>query len=99
MNKTVMFVTFSCLAALAISGSVVLAIVKPEANGNYIGFAFQILGLVTVAAGTFYGLGKANEKLEVVRKQTNGTLTGLLRTISEKDAEIARLKEKSNGSE
>lgn len=84
MNKTVVFITFACLAGLGIVGSVVLQLYRPDAAVGFTNLLVTVLGLSATAAGTFYGLGKTNERLETVVKQTNGTLTA-------KDAEIQRL--------
>lgn len=99
MNRTVMFVTFVCLAAMALIGAVVLLVHRPDATATFTAFVVQILGLVTLAAGTFYGLGKANEKLEAVRAQTNGNLTKLQGEVKDREQiilsqaqEIATLK-------
>ncbi|WP_322412067.1 hypothetical protein [Microbacterium invictum] len=77
MNRTVMFVTFSTLAALGIIGTALILLLRPDATATFTALLVQVLGLVTVAAATFYGLGKANEKLEKVERQTNGTLSEL----------------------
>jgi hypothetical protein len=88
VNKTVMFITFAALVLVALLGSVVLLLVRPDASATFIGQVVQLLGLVTVAAGIFHGLGKAADAVEVVRKQTNGTLSKL---IAERDAATAAL--------
>lgn len=84
MNKTAVFVVFSILAALGIVGMLALLIWRPDATATFTAFIVQILGIAVVAAGTFYGFGKTNEKLEAVERQTNGNL-------SRRDAEIERL--------
>lgn len=84
MSKTAAFIAFSVLAALGIAGMIVLLIHRPDATATFTAFIVQILGLVVVAAGTFYGFGKTNEKLEAVQKQTNGNL-------HRRDQEIERL--------
>ena len=84
MNKTAVFITFAALAALGLVGSIYLLVERPDASATFTALLVQILGLVVVAAGTFYALGKTNEKLEDVQKQTNGNL-------SRRDAEIERL--------
>ncbi|KKX97183.1 hypothetical protein AAY78_14495 [Microbacterium sp. Ag1] len=84
MNKTAVFIVFSVLAALGIVGMVALLMWRPDATATFTAFIVQILGIAVVAAGTFYGFGKTNEKLEAVERQTNGNL-------SRRDAEIARL--------
>lgn len=85
MNKTVVFVTFTCLALVGIIGAALLLLFKAEGYGNFVALLLQILGLVTIAAGTFAALGNQDKKLEVVKKQTNGTLSDLLSKIEEKD--------------
>ncbi|MBD8466785.1 hypothetical protein IFU30_10950 [Plantibacter sp. CFBP 8798] len=91
MNKTAIFITFACLAALGIAGTLILQIHRPDATATFTSFIIQILGLVSLAAATFYGFGKANEKteaqnskLEVIERNTNGRLHS-------RDAEIQRL--------
>lgn len=84
MNKTAVFITFAALVALGILGSIYLLVERPDASATFTSLLVQLLGLVTVAAGTFYALGKTNEKIGEVQKQTNGNL-------SRRDDEIARL--------
>lgn len=78
MNKTVVFITFAALAALGIMGGVYLLAERPDASATFTNLLVLVLGLVVTAAGTFYGLGRANEKLDTVQKQTNGTLSALM---------------------
>ena len=99
MNRTVVFLAFATLAALGIIGATAILLLRPDATATLTGFIVQILGLASVAAVTFYGLGKANEKLERVEKQTNGTLSKLLverdtalAIVDSRNAEIAQLK-------
>lgn len=84
MNKTAVFITFAVLAALGLIGSIYLLVERPDASATFTALLVQILGLVAVSAGTFYALGKTNEKIEEVQTQTNGNL-------SRRDAEIERL--------
>lgn len=87
MNKTAVFITFSALAGIGIVGTLVLMIHRPDATATFTSFLLTILSLVSVAAGTFYGFGKQGEKLEEIKKQTNGNL-------SRRDDEIAALRQK-----
>lgn len=91
MNKTVVFVTFACLALVGLVGAVLLLMFKAEVYDSFVALILQILGLVTVAAGTFAALGNQASKLEVVKKQTNGTLSAMMEKINEKDAVNATL--------
>jgi len=84
MNKTAVFIVFAALAALGIIGTGLLLAFRPDATATFTAFIVQILGIAAVAAGTFYGFGKTNEKLEQVEKQTNGSL-------HRRDQEIERL--------
>lgn len=84
MNKTAVFITFAVLAALGLIGSIYLLVERPDASATFTALLVQILGLVVVAAGTFYALGKTNEKIAEVQTQTNGNL-------SRRDDEIERL--------
>lgn len=74
MNKTAIFITFACLAALGIGGTLIIRLHKPEATATFTAFVFQILGRVSVAAATLCGFGKQGEKIDRVVKQTNGNL-------------------------
>lgn len=77
MNKTVMFVTFSCLAGVGLLGCVILLVFRPEATATFTSLLITVLGLAASAGGTFYALGKQGEKIEKIDKQTNGTLSAL----------------------
>lgn len=95
MNKTVVFVTFAVLAALAIIGVVILLLYKTDTISAYSGFIVNLLGIVTLAAGTFAVLGKTNQKVEKIERQTNGTLSKLLEETETK-TETIRILERKN---
>jgi len=84
MNKTAMFVTFAILAGLGLIGGVFIMLYRPDATATFTALLIQILGLVSLAGGTFYMLGKQGDKIEQIQHQTNGNL-------SKRDEEIARL--------
>lgn len=77
MNKTVMFLTFALLAAIGLLGTVALLIFRPESATTFTTLLITVLGLATTAGGTFYMLGKQNEQIQKIDKQTNGTLSAL----------------------
>lgn len=77
LSKTVAFIVIGTLALVGIVGVVLLNILRPDASATFIGQVTTILGLVVTAAGTLYGLGKVTEKVEIVQRQTNGTLSAL----------------------
>ena len=73
------FIAFCALVALALIGAVILMIYGIEVSA-YFTQVGVLLGLVTVAAGTFWNLGKLN----TIESNTNGRLTS-------RDNEIKRL--------
>lgn len=101
MNKTVIVITYATLVALGLIGTVLLLIVAPQHFGTFTGFVVVLLGLTATTTANFWQLGKAKEqiaevreetsaKLDVVQRQTNGTLTKLTDKVEEKNAIIAR---------
>ena len=101
MNKTVVFITYAVLVALGLIGTVLLLIVAPQHFGTFTGFVVVLLGLATSTAANFWQLGKAkeqiqevrtetSEKLDIVQRQTNGTLTKLTDRLEEKNDIIAK---------
>lgn len=80
-NKTgvlAAFVTFACLVALGIIGYIVLTLIKPEKSDQYFAVLLQLLGLASLAGGYFWGQGRQNQKIELIKKQTNGTLSSVI---------------------
>lgn len=110
MNKNLLIITYAVLVAIALIGTLLLLVVAPEHFGTFTGFVLVLLGLVVTTAANFWSLGKAKQeirdvkeetstKLDVVQKQTNGTLTKLIRRNHEladqnrkKEAENAELR-------
>lgn len=74
MKRTVVFVVFAAVAAVGLIGVLILLIHRPDASATFISTLVTILSLISVFAGTAYGLGKINEKVDVVQRQTNGQL-------------------------
>jgi hypothetical protein len=93
VNKTVVFVCFSALAAVGLVGAVVLAIHRPDATATFTSLIVTVLGIAASAAGTFYALGKQGEKLDAIKTQTNGTLSKLREDNQSLHAENAELRE------
>lgn len=75
MNKNLIFAILGTLVGIILIGSIVLRVVKPEAEATLISGASQLLGLLVTAAGVIYALGKHEQKLDTVVKQTNGINT------------------------
>lgn len=77
MNKNVAFIVIGSLVAIGLIGSVVLHILRPDTVAPYMGSLVTLLGLIVTAAGTIYSLGKLDQKVDSVHKNTNGTLSAL----------------------
>lgn len=92
MNRTVVFLVFAVLVGIGLLGALFLVVYRPESSSLFVGYLVQLLGLTTVAAGTFYGFGKLNEKVDIVKTQTNGNLERRDNMIAERDEEILALK-------
>lgn len=90
MNKTVIFITFAALVAIGLVGSLILTIHRPDATATFVSQVVLLLGLVITAAANFYALGKTNEKLEVVEKQTNGANSELRAENARLNAELVK---------
>jgi phage shock protein PspC (stress-responsive transcriptional regulator) len=84
------FVTFACLVALGIIGYIVMAVIKPEKSDQYFAVLLQLLGLASIAGGYFWGQNKQNQKIETIKRQTNGTLSTLIERVDEQASTIKK---------
>lgn len=68
MNSTnfvkVGVIVVGILVGIAIVGSIILTIHRPDATATFVSQMSTLIGLVTVAAGVFYGFSKQGERLE-----------------------------------
>ncbi|KAA9105000.1 hypothetical protein [Microbacterium rhizomatis] len=78
MNRTTAFICFALLACLFTIGGVLIFLFRPDATATFIAFAVQLLGIVTVGAGTFAALGQQGKKIETIQQQTNGNTSRLM---------------------
>lgn len=96
MNKTVIYIGFISLIALSLVEALVLLWFAPEHFATFTSYIAISLGLATTFAVTLWQLkqhrDETSAKLDVVQKQTNGTLSRAFELIEEKNAEIERLK-------
>lgn len=101
MNKTLIYITFIALVALALAGTVLIILVVPQHFGSFTGFIVVLIGLAGSFAATVSSLERTKQevqniktetsaKLDVVQRQTNGTLSKLIETVEEKDDIIKR---------
>lgn len=93
MNKNLMYLTVGTIVLIGLIGSIVLQIVRPEALGTFVQQIVVLVGLLTTAAGTIYGLGQVNDKIDKVESQTNGQLTRLQNERDQMAAELAETRE------
>ncbi|PPF21037.1 hypothetical protein [Rathayibacter sp. AY1A7] len=91
MNRTAVFVTFAFLACVGLVGAIILSIHRPDALGGFVVLVGSLLGSVATFAGTAYGLGRLNEKVDAVKHQTNGTLSARDERIAVLEAEKTAL--------
>lgn len=93
MNKNLMFIVIGLIVLIGLIGSIVLQIIRPEALGTFVQQLVIIVGLLISAAGTIYGLGQMNDKIDKVEKQTNGQLSRLQAERDKASGELANARE------
>lgn len=93
MNKNLMFIVVGVLVLVGLIGSIVLQVLRPEALGTFVQQIVVIVGVLVSAAGTIYGLGQVNTKIEQVERQTNGQLTKLQTERDQLANELAATRE------
>lgn len=93
MNRNLMFLTVGAIILIGLIGSIVLQIVRPEALGTFVQQIVVLVGLLTTASGTIYGLGQVNDKIDKVESQTNGQLSRLQTERDKASAELAGTRE------
>ena len=91
MNKTAAVLGFLTLVALGLIGVVVILIVAPTSAGVLTSFVLTVLAVASTSVVLFYGMSKQDEKLQVIQRQTNGTLSALSAAIETKDLLIQDL--------
>ena len=91
LSKNLAFGAVAFIIALGIIGVVLLYVFRPDATATFIQTVVTFAGILTTAITLLYGLGKVQERIEVVQRQTNGTLSAANATIAAKDREIAQL--------
>jgi uncharacterized membrane protein len=93
LSKNLAFAAVALIVLFGVIGAVLLFIFRPDATATFIQMIVTFAGILTSAIVLLYGLGKVQERIEVVQKQTNGTLSALHEKLAEKDAELARVNE------
>lgn len=91
MNKTAVTLGFFALGTVGLIGGILVLIFKPESASEIINLIVTVGGIASTAAVTFYMLGKQDEKLSVVKSNTNGTLTRAENRATEAEAKAAEL--------
>lgn len=90
MNKFALagVVVVAILVAIAMVGAIILHLERPDASATFIQQMSTLIGLVTVAAGVFYGFSKQGTRLDDIEKNTNGRLHSV---SSERDDAVRTL--------
>lgn len=88
INRNYAFVVLSVLVAIAIIGSVVLRILRPDAEATFINSVMTMLGFISASLLILLGQNSTNknleetkEKLVKIERQTNGALHSRDETI------------------
>lgn len=91
LSKNLVFGAVSLIVFSGVVGVVLLHLFRPDATATFIQTISTFAGILTTLVVTLYSIGKVGDRIEVVRAQTNGTLTALQAKLAEKDETIAQL--------
>lgn len=91
LSKNLAFIAVFVLLGLGIVGVLLLHLFRPDASATFIQTIVTFAGILTTTITLLYGLGKVNERIEVVQRQTNGTLSKLMEENTRKEDVIQRL--------
>lgn len=93
LSKNLAFSAIAIIVILGIIGVVLLYVYRPEAVATFIGTIVTLAGILTTAITMIYSLGKIGERVQVVERQTNGTLSALREEndrLTRENVELAR---------
>lgn len=91
LSKNLAFGSIALIVTLGVVGVVLLHLFRPDASATFIQTITNFAGILTLAITTIYGLGKIGARVEVVQKQTNGTLSALREEVLRKEGVIQQL--------
>jgi hypothetical protein len=96
-GSTVIFGLIVLVIIAAIAGSVLLRIVKPDAEATFINFVTLMFGFITTMVGILFvkksnenKIEEQNEDIALIKRNTNGTLSAKDAQIKAYRAELAR---------
>lgn len=99
MNKNYMFLGFICVAGLGIIGAAFIFIFNAPGADKFVTYVFNTLITLGSIATMLWGLNKAHnqqektdKEVEIIKTQTNGSLTARDKRIKELEEENAQLK-------
>lgn len=93
LSKNVAFGAIALLLVLGILGVLLLHLFRPDASATFIQTIVTFAGILTTTITLLYGLGKVQERIEVVQKQTNGNLSAArdeINRLTRENVELAR---------
>lgn len=91
LSKNLVFASVSLVVALGVIGVVLLHLFRPDASATFIQTITTFAGILTTLVVTLYSIGKVGDRIEVVRAQTNGTLSELRKENAQHVAEKVEL--------
>lgn len=77
LSKNLAFAAIALIILFGVVGVVLLHLFRPDASATFIQTIVTFAGILTTAITLLYGLGKVGDRIDVVQKQTNGTLSAL----------------------
>lgn len=78
MNKTLITISILTLVAIMFIGIIIIAALKPDSLDRVIPLMASTLGSVVTLVVLIHGLGKTNEKVDKIEKNTNGINSALM---------------------
>jgi hypothetical protein len=85
LSKNLAFAAVALIVLFGVVGVLLLHLFRPDASATFIQTIVTFAGILTTAITLLYGLGKVGDRIDVVQKQTNGTLTSLREEIERKE--------------
>lgn len=87
MNKTIIIIAVTIFAGLALAGSTLILVFRPDASATFIQNLVMIGGLLTTTVTTFIALDKVKEQTAAIAKSVNGNTTKLINAVRQADAQ------------
>lgn len=93
LSKNLAFAAVAIIVLFGVIGVLLLHLFRPDASATFIQTIVTFAGILTTAITLLYGLGKVGDRIDIVQKQTNGTLSELRdenNRLTRENVELAR---------